>query len=142
MKSLSDGHCDSTTNAAANDADLLEAIEVGSNAERSYEVLNVVALFLVAELFGGTTDDLENDLNGAGFLIGACNGKGDAFAALIHAKDDELTGLCLVSNKGSLDLELNDGGVQNLFFNDSVHFISPFNKKFSGLRAKTKFPTY
>ena len=142
MKSLSDGHCDSATNAAANDTNLLEAVEVGCYAERSNEVLDKLALFLVAELFGGSANDLEDDLNSAGFLVGACNGKRDALALLINAKDDELTGLCLVSYKGSLDLELNDGGVQNLFFNDSVHFISPFNKKFCGLGVKNKFPTY
>ena len=139
VKSLSNGHCDSATNAAANDANLLEAIEVGCYAERTNEIFDVVALFLVAELFGGASNDLEDDLNCAGFLVGACNGKRDALALLINAKDDELTGLCLVSNKGSLDLELNDGGVQNLFFNDSVHFISLFNKKFCGLGVKTSF---
>jgi hypothetical protein len=92
-------------------------------AQGAYEVLDVIACFLVRKLLGGGAHDLENDLYGAVLTIRTCDGQRNSLAVFIHAKNDELTGTRLVCHEGSFDLELNHGGVQHLFVNDSVHFV-------------------
>ena len=56
---FSDGVCDGAAHAAADDADLLLALGFGGLAERADEILQEIALLLVAELFGGGADGLD-----------------------------------------------------------------------------------
>ena len=65
--------------------------------KKEFEIL---ALLLVAELFGGGAHGLDNDGNGALFAVIAGNGQRDALARLVDAQDDELARLGLRGDLG------------------------------------------
>ena len=121
VKSLSDGHCDCAANAAADDTNLLEAFKMCCNTERTNEILNGITLVKVIELFSCSANDLENDLNCSFILVGACNGERDSLAVFVNAKDYELTGLCLFSNKRCLDFHKCYRRIEDFFCYNSVH---------------------
>ena len=98
------------------------------NSERTYEILDIFALLLVRELFGGSTDDLINYLDRAARLVNARNGKRNSLAVIVHSEYDKLTGLCLVSHKGCLYPQLDHRRIKNLFFKYFVHKGSPIDK--------------
>ena len=97
--------------------------EVGQGAN---EVVQILALLLVAELLGGGAHGLDNDGNGALFAVIVVDGDGDALAVFIHPQDDELAGLCLPGNHRSLDLIQDHGGFQRFFGHDAIHGRSFF----------------
>ena len=118
---LSHGQSDGAANAAANNGDLLLTGSLGCVAQGANEVLQVVALFLGVQLDGSSADNLENDGDSALLTVKTGDGQRDALAILIHTQDDELTGLSLLGDQGSLDLQQGDGGVQGLFRYDAIH---------------------
>lgn len=128
MELLGDGECDSAAYAAADDADVLEAFEMGGYAQRTYKVMDIIADHLMVELLCGCADDLEDDADGAGFTIVMRNGQGDTLAVFINAKDDELTGFCLCRNEGCFDIEHRYGGVEFFSCYNFVHFCNSFQQ--------------
>ena len=69
MEFLGNGHGDRAAHAAADDADLFDAFRVRRYAQRSYEILNVLALVLVIQKFRRRADDLEDDLDRAARFV-------------------------------------------------------------------------
>ena len=130
MQLLCYGQSDSAADAAADDADVLETLKMGGNAEGTDEVLNVLTYLLVVELFGSCADNLENDPYGACLAVIVSDGKGDTLAVSINAQDDELTGLGLGRNEGSFNVHHRYGGVEFFLCYDFVHFCFaiPFKK--------------
>ena len=127
MHFLGDGVCDGAADAAADDADLLQTVHLGSLAERADEVGDVVAFFNGVEHSGGAACGLNHDGNGALFTVVACNGDGGTLALLVKTEDDELTGLRMSRNQRSFDLEQADGLclVQKSFSYYFEHFLLP-----------------
>ena len=64
---------DSAANAAAYYGYLLQTLGVARNSERTYEIVNELALFKVVELLGGGAYDLEYDRDRALFAVKICN---------------------------------------------------------------------
>ena len=118
LERLSGRKSDRTADAAADHADALDALGVRGLAERTDEVLNIVALVHRAEHLRRQADLLENNGYRTLFAVVACDGQGDTLTGLIHAEDDELTGLRLLGDKGSLDLHQSNGRIQ-LFLADN-----------------------
>ena len=73
--------------------------------------------------------DLKNYFYSAVLLINTRNGKRNTLAVLVDAKNDELSGLCFVGNQRCFNPKLNNRGIENLFFNYSVHFSSVWTAK-------------
>ena len=121
---LQHGISDGATNAAAHHADLLLTLGLGRLTQRANEVLQVIALLLVAQLLGGGTDSLDDDGHRALLAVIVVNGDGDTLAVLIHTQDDELTGLRLLRHHGSLDLVEDHSGFQSFFCHNAIHTYS------------------
>ena len=126
MELLQNGIRDGAAHAAADDADLLLALGFGGLAQGANEVVQILALLLVAELLGGGAHGLDDDGNGALFTVIVVDGNGNALAVFIHPQDDELAGLCLPGNHRSLDLIQDHGGFQRFFGHDAIHGRSFF----------------
>ena len=118
--------CQSCADTAADDADLLQAFGLGRRAERADKVVEAIALILVIQQLGRAADDLEDDRHGSLFAIVARNGERNALAILIHAQDDELTGLRFLCDQRRFDVHQRDGGVENFFTHDFIHGVKSF----------------
>ncbi len=118
---LQNGVSDGAADAAAHDADLLLAFGLGRAAQRADKVLNVLALGFMSELFGGGTDRLHDDGDGALLTVEVVDGDGDAFTVFIDAQDDELAGLGLLCHHRRLDLVEGHGGLERFFLHDAIH---------------------
>ena len=123
---LQNGVCNGAAHTAADHADLLLALGFRGLAQGAHEVMQAVALLLVAELLGGSADSLDNNGNGTLFTVIIVNGNGDPFTVLIHAQDDKLAGLCFLGDHRRLDLVQDHGGLQSLFRHDTIHTLSSF----------------
>ena len=126
MKLFGDRESDGAADSAADDADLLQSLDIGSRSERSDEVLDVFAGFLMVELQGGSADDLEYDFNRSRFAVISRYRQRDALAFFVHSQYDELTGLCLCRDERRLNVHHCDGRVQRLFVYYSVHKLLSF----------------
>ena len=131
MELLEHGIGDGAAHAAADDADLLLAFGLGRAAERADKVLNVLALGLVAELFGRSADRLHDDRHSALFAVEIMDGDGDALTVLVDAQDDELAGFGLLCHHRCFDLVEDHGGLERFFFHDAIHEDSPFCVRFN-----------
>ena len=123
---LQNGIRDGAAHAAADDTDLLLALGFGGLAQGAHKVVQILALLLVAELFGGGAHGLDNDGDSALLAVIVMDGDGDTLAVFIHPQDDELAGLCLFGNHRSLDLIQDHGGFQRFFGHDAIHGRSFF----------------
>ena len=83
-----------------------------------------IALLLLAKHLGCSANHLENNLDRSLFSVVACYGQGNTLALLAGTKDDKLSCLCLLRNKGRLDIHHNNGGIKHFFVNYSIHFSS------------------
>ena len=119
MQCLGDGQRDGAAHAAADDADVFQALDLGSLAQGSHKVMHGFALFKGVELQGTCADNLENDGHGASLTVKAGDGQGDALGVLLCADNDKLAGLCLLGNERRMDPEFGHGGVQLPPFDDS-----------------------
>ena len=109
MHFLGDGVRYRAADAAADDTDLLQALHLGSLAERSDYIGNNVALLDSVEHSGGAARSLNHNGNGALLTIPSCDGDGNTLALLVKAENHELTGLRMLCDQGSLDLKKADG---------------------------------
>ncbi len=112
---------DGAAHAAADDGHLFQALRLRGAAQGAHKILKAVALLQVVQLFRGGAHDLENNGHGARFPVEVRHSQGDAFALLVHPQDDELPWLSLFGDKGRLNVHPGDGGVEHLFFHNSVH---------------------
>ena len=126
MQLLRDGQCDRAADAAAHDADLLQAFGMRCNAKRADEILNELAFLLMVERLGRRADDLEDDGHGALFAVKIRDGQRDAFPGRVHTENDELARLSLFGHERRFDLHERNGGVEVLLLNDAVHFRPSF----------------
>nr|DAY59144.1 MAG TPA: hypothetical protein [Caudoviricetes sp.] len=126
MELLGHGIGDGASHAAADDRHLFQALGLRGTAQRTYEILERVALLQMVQLFRGGAHDLENNGHSARFPIEIRHGQGNAFPFLVHSQDDELTRLRLTGDEGGLDLHPGDGGIEHLFFHDAVHRQNSF----------------
>ena len=71
---------------------------MGGGAQRTHKVVEAVPLLQLVQGQGGAPHLLidHSDLS----VLGAGDGQGDTLAALIHAQDDELTGLSFSRYQG------------------------------------------
>ena len=114
---------DRAAHAAADYADFVLSGGFRGLAQRSDEILKTVALAHGLEFFRRGSGCLDNNGDSTLFRIIAVDGDRNAFAALVHAQNDELSGLCLFGNQRRLDLIERDGGAQFLFPHDFVHTV-------------------
>ena len=128
--------CDCTTNTAADNANILQTIQMSWDTQRTNNVQQVFACFHCAEHLGGTTYHLNDQGDGAFFSVIICNGQRNALALLVDAEDDELSGENLFSDKRSLYLNKDDCFVQQLFVYDFIHLQSHLSKIFDICRQK------
>ena len=131
LESLGRRESDRTSDAAADNAHALEAFSLRGPAERSDKVMDVVAFVKCAKHLGGQADLLEDDGHGSLFTVIARDGQRNALAGFIDAEDDKLPCFGLSCNKGRLDLQQRDRGVQLLLANDLEHTESSFQKCFA-----------
>ena len=110
--------------AAAHHADLLLALRLGRTAQRANEIVETIALLLVAQLFSSGTHRLNNDGNGTLLAVIVMDRNGDTLTILIHAQNDELSGLRLLGHHGCLDLIEDHGRFQRFLFHDAIHTYS------------------
>ena len=122
LKSPGRGQSNGAAYAAAHNTDLLLAFHGSRLAQRTHEIVNIVALIQRAQSVGGEANLLEDDGDGACFLVGAGNGQGDSLTHLVNPEDDELTCLSLFGNEGGLNIHQGDGGVQLLLTHNFIHF--------------------
>ena len=122
-----DGQSDGAAHAAADDADLLQALGLGGAAQRADEIVDALAHLKAVQLHRGTTDDLEDDVHGALLPVVACDGEGDTLAVLERAHNDKLARLCLFGNEGGFNDHLCNGGVERHLFRDLVHCVCSFS---------------
>ena len=118
-----DGQCNGAAHAAADDADLLQALHLGGAAQRADEVVDALTHFEAVQLHGGAADDLEDDVHSTLLAVIACDGEGDALAVFKRAHNDKLAGLCLFGNERGFNDHLCNGGVQRHLFRDLVHCV-------------------
>ena len=112
---------DGAAHAAADDGYLLQALCFRGAAQGAHKVLQAVALLQVVQLFRGGAHDLENNGHGAALPVEVRHSQGDAFALFVHPQDDELPRLRLFGNERRLNVHPGHGGVEHLFFYNSVH---------------------
>ena len=115
--------CDSTANTAADNSDLLEAFCLSCTAERSNEIVETFALVEVVELFCCSSYYLENNSNCTCAAVKISNSERDTLAVLISSENDELTGLCLLSDLGCSDLHKGNSRVETSFFKYFKHCL-------------------
>ena len=127
---LGHGHGDGAADAAAHDADLLNALGVGGNAERADKVLNIFALVLGIQQGGRRADNLENDLHAALFRVGSGNRQRNAFTFFVDAENDELAGFRFFCDQRRKDLHLRHGRIQLSFVQNLIHSIRPLHNRF------------
>ena len=118
-----DGQRNGAAHAAADDADLLQALHLGGAAQRADEVVDALTHFEAVQLHGGAADDLEDDVHSTLLAVIACDGEGDALAVFKRAHNDKLAGLCLFGNERGFNDHLCNGGVQRRLFRDLVHCV-------------------
>ena len=124
---LGHGIGDGGAHAAPDDGYAAEALRLGGPAQGAHEILKVLSLLLVAELFRGCAYQLEDDGDGALLPVVGGDGQGNALAVFIHAKDDELAGLAFPGHSRGLDLHEGHCGVQYPLFYDPIHSVSSFH---------------
>ena len=124
MELLQNGIRDGAADAAAHHADLLLALGLGGTAQRADEIVQAVALLLVAQLLGSGAHRLNDDGNGALLAVIVMDRNGDTLTILIHAQNDELAGLRLLGHHGCLDLIEDHSGFQRFLFHDAIHTYS------------------
>ena len=123
---LQHGIGNGAADAAAHHADLLLALGLGGRPQGAHEVMEAVALLLVAELFRGSAHGLHDDGDGALLPVVVMDSDGDTLAIFIHAQDNKLAGLGLLGHHGGLDLIQDHGRLQGCFRNNAIHTLSSF----------------
>ena len=104
MKRFGYGERDRTSDTTTHDADFLQSCDMRRHPERSDKIADAVALFLMIELLGRRTDDLEDDLDCAARRIDACDRQRDTLSLFVHTQNDELPCLRFLSDEGCFDL--------------------------------------
>ena len=130
------GQRNGAADAAAHDADLLQALGLGGTAQRADEIVDAVARVQAVQLHGGAADDLEDDVHGAFLAVVTGHGQGDALAVLKRAHNDKLARLCLFGDERGFNDHLRHGGVQRDFFSDLVHCVSSFFWQNLGMKMR------
>ena len=74
---------------------------MGCPSERANEVMNVIAFFKVIELHRRSTNNLEDNGNGALFTVIICHRKRNPFPFFIDTQTNELARLCFLCNQWS-----------------------------------------
>ena len=123
---LGDGQSDGAAHAAADDADLLQALHLGGAAQRAHKIVDALAHLQAVQLHGGAAHDLEDDIHGALLAVVTGHGQGDALAVLKRAHNDKLARLCLFGNERGFNDHLCHGGVQRDLFSDLIHCVCSF----------------
>ncbi len=113
---------DRTAQTAADNSDLFQALEFALLAERTYKVMQAVALVQLAERLRGRADLLEDDGDRAVFAVKIRDGERNALALCADTQDDELTRLCLARNVRRLDHHQLGVCVQRLLFQNLIHW--------------------
>ena len=121
MELLQHGVGDGAAYAAADDTDLLLALRLGGAAQGTHEIVETVALLLVAQLLGGGAHGLDDNGHGALLAVIVVDRNGDALALLIHTQDNELARLRLLGDHRRFDLVQDHSGLQRFFSNDAIH---------------------
>ena len=106
---LGDGVGNGAAHAAADYADLLQALDLGGFAQGAHKVGDIVALLHGVEHSGGAAGGLHHDGDGALLPVPAGDRNRHTLALLIQAEDNELTGLGMLGHQGGLDLKEADG---------------------------------
>ena len=104
MELLQHGIGNGAAHTAADHADLLLALGLGSLAQGAHEVLQAVALVQALQLLSGGTHGLDDDGDCALLRVVVIDGDGNTLTHLIHAQDDELTRLSFLGDQGRLNL--------------------------------------
>ena len=130
---------DGAADAAADHADLLEAVEVAGRAERADEIGQAVALVQVVQLFSRRADNLENDRDRALLAVVPGDRQRDALAVRLGAQDNELAGLRLFRDERRVDFHPRDGGVQRFFFQNRIHNSQNLSFSFAFLSLRRIF---
>ena len=121
MKRFGNGHSDSASNAASDDAYLLKSVKVCCHTERSYEILQIVTCLFVRKLFGGRSDYLIDNLDRSLLLIHSCDGQRNTLSVLIHTQYDKLTRTRFACNQRRFYMKFNHRWVQLFFVYYFVH---------------------
>lgn len=98
---------DGEAHAAANDGYTV-ALDLGRAAERSGDVLDLVAFVELGEALGRLTHDHEDELDPTLLRVPVSKGERDALARLVDAHHEELTGMGMLGHPGCVDAELED----------------------------------
>ncbi len=122
---LLEGNCrwigNGAADAAADHADLANALCLGRLSQRPDKVRKLIADLHASEQFGGKPDLLENDGDCPSLPVVSGNGQRDALSPGINAENDELSRLGFSGHKGRFNIHLNDRFVQLAFSNNSIH---------------------
>ena len=106
---LGNGVGNGAAHAAADHADLLQAVHLGGLAQRTHKVGDIVSLLHGVEHSCGASGSLYHNGDSAFFPVPAGDGDGDALALFIQTEDHELTRLGVTRHQRGLDLEEADG---------------------------------
>ena len=101
--------------AAADNRNFLQSLQMGRSTERSHKILNIIAGLFVVQLCRCSSDNLINNRNDPFFPVIIRYRQRDPLAVLIHAQDDKLTGFCFPGNMGSLDIHQGHRRIQLSF---------------------------
>ena len=121
-----DGQSDGAAHAAADHADLFQALHLCGAAQGAHKIVAALAPLEAVQLHGGAAHDLENDIHSALFAVVTGHGQGDALAVLKRAHNDKLARLCFFGNERGFNDHLCHGGVQRDFLSDLIHCVCSF----------------
>ena len=121
-----DGQSDGAAHAAADHADLFQALHLCGAAQGAHKIVDALAHLEAVQLHGGAAHDLENDIHSACLAVITGHGQGDALAVLKRAHNDKLARLCFFGNERGFNDHLCHGGVQRDFLSDLIHCVCSF----------------
>ena len=134
LERLDDGQHRSNAHAATSAEHCAVAFDVGSLAERTHHVGDVVACVQPAQFGRRVADRLHHQRNRSLHRVAVCNRERDAFALLAHTHDDEVAGTARTGNQRRLDHQF-EYFLGKLFFTDnSVHKSYKFTKNDAKVR--------
>ena len=96
------------THSAAGTYHRAETLYMRGLAERPHHIGDAVARLQTAEFVGRDTDFLHNERNGATRRVGLRDGERYAFAMLVYAHDDKMSGLAGTGYQRGLHFQLED----------------------------------
>ena len=122
---------------AAHHSNLFQSLGVAGNSERSYKILNVIALVEVIQLFGSRADYLKDNGYSAFFAVKIRNGERYSLAVRVNAQYNELPRLRFRGDHGSVHLHQRYGRIEHFFGNNFVHKkITPYSCLASGRKSR------